>query len=212
MLIIVGGHSRNIGKTSVVEGVIRAVPEAGWTAVKITQYGHNLCAADGNSCECAAGGDHPYALTEERKPGAADSERFLAAGAKRAYWLRTAQGQLGHAIPALREIIAANENVVFESNSAMQFFSPDLYIVVLDPAVPDMKESTRRYFDRANAFVVADRGGTPFPWEGVPHRWLEGKPRFTARPPVYVDSEMCSWLRLWMGNRNTMATESNGRD
>lgn len=211
MLIVVGGHSRNIGKTSVVEGVIRALPEACLTAVKITQYGHDVCAADGDTCGCAAGGDHPYALTEERQHGATDSGRFLAAGAKRAFWLRTAKGELGHAVPALKKIVADNENVILESNSAMQFFSPDLYVIVLDPGVADMKESTRRYFDRANAFVVADRGETPFPWAGVPQRWLQDKPRFTARPPVYVDSEMCAWLRFWMGNRNTIATKSNGR-
>ena len=210
MLVIVGGHSRNIGKTSLVEGVIRTLPNACWTAVKITQYGHDVCAADGDSCGCAAGDDHPYALTEESQPGPSDSGRFLAAGAKRAFWLRTATGELGHAIPALRKIVASGENVIFESNSAMRFFTPDLYMVLLDPAVADMKESTRRYFDRANAFVVIDRGATPFPWEGVPPRWLHGKPRFLARPPVYAGEEMCAWLHGWMGNRNAIATKSSG--
>ena len=211
MLVIVGGHSRNIGKTSLVEGVIRALPEAGWTAVKITQYGHNVCAADGDSCGCAAGDDHPFALTEERQPGTTDSGRFLAAGARRAFWLRTAKGELGHAIPALHKIAASSGNVILESNSAMQFFTPDLYVVLLDPAVADMKESTRRYFDRANAFVVVDRGKTPFPWDGVPKRWLHGKPQFQARPPVYVDAEMCAWLQGSMGNRTAIAAKSLDR-
>jgi hypothetical protein len=210
MLVMVGGHSRNIGKTSVVEGVIRALPDAGWTAVKITQYGHDVCSADGDSCDCAAGDDHPYALTEERQAGPSDSGRFLAAGARRAFWLRTARGELGHAVPALRKIVASSENVIFESNSAMQFFTPDLYIALLDPAVADMKESTRRYFDRVSAFVVIDRGAAPFPWEGVPRRWLQGKPRFLARPPVYVGEEMSAWLRASMGNRSTIATKSAG--
>ena len=34
-LVMVGGHSRNIGKTSVVEGIIRGLPEYNWTAAKI---------------------------------------------------------------------------------------------------------------------------------------------------------------------------------
>ena len=210
MLVIVGGHSRNIGKTSVVEGVIRALPEANWTAIKITQYGHHVCSADGAACECSAGGDHPYALSEEREAGPTDSGRFLAAGAKRAFWLRTAKGELGHAVAALRGVIAVSENVILESNSAMQFFTPDLYIVVLDPAVADMKESTRRYFDRAQAFVVTDRGDVPLPWPGIPQRWLDGKPKFSARPPVYVGSEMCGWLRDWMGKRMVITTKSSG--
>ena len=241
MLVIVGGHSRNIGKTSVVEGVIRALPEAGWAAVKITQYGHDACAADGNNCECAAGlgagpaqsdeaahldsslaapgsvvpesaKDHLFALTEEHEPGTSDSGRYLGAGARRAFWLRTAAGELGHAIPALRTIVEDNKNVILESNSAMQFFTPDLYIVVLDPAIADMKESTRRYFDRANAFVVIDRPQTPLPWPGVPQRWFTGKPRFLASPPAYVDAEMSAWLRVRIGNCTEQTIVPTGRD
>ena len=52
-IVVVGGHSRNIGKTSVVAGLIAALPELRWTAVKITQYGHGICSANGEACDCA---------------------------------------------------------------------------------------------------------------------------------------------------------------
>ena len=42
MLIVVGGHTRNIGKTSVVAGLIQALPQFDWTAMKITQFGHGI--------------------------------------------------------------------------------------------------------------------------------------------------------------------------
>ena len=45
-LIVVGGHSRSVGKTSVVAGLIAALPEFGWTAVKITQYGDGILVLD----------------------------------------------------------------------------------------------------------------------------------------------------------------------
>src|SRR6266436_1909073 len=35
-IIVVGGHTRNIGKTSVVAGLIAALPEMHWTAFKVT--------------------------------------------------------------------------------------------------------------------------------------------------------------------------------
>ena len=41
-LIVIGGHSRNVGKTSVVAGLIAATPQLNWTAFKITQYGHGI--------------------------------------------------------------------------------------------------------------------------------------------------------------------------
>ena len=46
-LIVIGGHSRSVGKTSVVAGLISALPEFQWTALKITQYGHGICSASG---------------------------------------------------------------------------------------------------------------------------------------------------------------------
>ena len=49
MLVAVGGHTRDIGKTSVVSGLICALPQFPWTAVKITQYGHGVCSENKNA-------------------------------------------------------------------------------------------------------------------------------------------------------------------
>ena len=106
MLVVVGGHSRNIGKTSVAAGLIAALPQYNWTAMKITQHGHGICSAVGEPCDCAVEYDHPYAISEESAPGASDSARFLAAGARRSYWLRTAVGQLGNAVAEIRRIVS----------------------------------------------------------------------------------------------------------
>ena len=194
MLVVVGGHSRNIGKTSVAAGIIRALPEMRWTAVKITQFGHGKCADEGEDCSCSDGGLHPYMLDEETSPNAHDSGRFLAAGAARAYWLRTAQGQLGNGIGPLKEILAKAENAILESNSVMRFLRPDFYAVVLDPAVADMKDSTRLYFDRADVFVLTGGVGGALPW-GLPSRWFESKPRFHAPAPDYFSAELVEAIR-----------------
>ena len=81
MLVVVGGHSRNIGKTSVVAGLIGALPEARWTAMKITQFGHGVCSVSGASCDCCLAPEHSYAIAQEPQPGPSDTGRFLAAGA-----------------------------------------------------------------------------------------------------------------------------------
>ena len=87
MLLVVGGHSRNIGKTSVVEGLIRRFRQKKWTALKITQYGHGVCSHAGEACGCETEPEHPFALSEEYVAGPTDSGRFLAAGAERSLWL-----------------------------------------------------------------------------------------------------------------------------
>ena len=196
MLVVVGGHSRNIGKTSVVAGLIAALPQANWTAMKITQHGHGFCVDAGAACGCETEYDHLFALSEETEPSATDSGRFLAAGAKRSYWLRTAMGQLGHALPAIREILASSENVIVESNSLLQFVKPDLYLVVADFATADFKDSALRYLDRADALVTVslDANSAAGGWTRVAPQLWKLKPRFAACPPRYVSEELSAFV------------------
>src|SRR5260370_10312790 len=65
---VVGGHTRNIGKTSVVAGLIAALPEMHWTAFKVTQFGHGMCSANGEPCDCETA-EHTIAVSEERIGG-----------------------------------------------------------------------------------------------------------------------------------------------
>ncbi len=67
-IVVVGGHTRNVGKTSVVEGLIRALPEMRWTAFKVTQFGHGMCSANGEPCDCETA-EHTVAVSEERLGG-----------------------------------------------------------------------------------------------------------------------------------------------
>jgi hypothetical protein len=191
-LVVVGGHTRNIGKTSVAAGLIAALPQLHWTAIKITQHGHGICSAAGEPCDCAVEYDHPYALSEELTPGNSDSGRFLAAGARRAFWLRTAVGQLGNAVGAIREIVEGSENTIVESNSILQFWRPEVYVVVVDFAAADFKESALRYLDRADCLVPVS-GAEPS-WTGVSRRLWELKPRFPADPPRYVSAELARFV------------------
>src|SRR6266481_4602540 len=80
-IVVIGGHTRNIGKTSVVAGLIAALPEMHWTAFKVTQFGHGMCSANGEPCDCETG-EHTVAVSEERAGGdsTTDSGRYLAAG------------------------------------------------------------------------------------------------------------------------------------
>ncbi len=94
-IVVIGGHTRNIGKTSVVTGLIEALPEMHWTAFKITQFGHGMCSANGEPCDCETA-EHTLAVSEERAGGdsTTDSGRYLAAGAVRSFWVTDAAGRL----------------------------------------------------------------------------------------------------------------------
>jgi hypothetical protein len=194
MVIVIGGHSRSVGKTSVVAGLIAALPEFCWTAVKITQYGHGICSTDGEPCECATD-EHNWAVTEERdRSGESDSSRFLAAGAQRSLWVRTRQGFLAEAMPRLREELAKAENAIIESNSVIRFLRPDLYVTVLDPATADFKLSARDYLDRADIVLLHEHSSPPA-WDSVSLKPVLAKPQIHIRPPQYVTPELVNLVR-----------------
>lgn len=193
-IIVIGGHSRSVGKTSVVAGLIAALPELDWTAVKITQYGHGICSANGEACDCATV-DRCWAILEEQdRSGESDTSRFLLAGARRSLWVRTEQGRLDEAMPALRAKIATARNVILESNSVLKFLQPDLYLTVLDPATADFKTSARDFLDRASAVILHGTNGTNgTAWQGASVK--PGSPVFKITPPPYVTPEIVEFVR-----------------
>jgi hypothetical protein len=190
-LIVIGGHSRSVGKTSVVAGLIAALPEMQWTAVKITQYGHGICSANGKPCDCACA-DHSWAISEEHdRSGESDSSRFLVAGAAQSLWVRTEQGRLGEAMPALQRKISEAQNVIVESNSILKFVQPDLYLTVLDPATKDFKNSAREFLSRADAVILQE--GASGGWAGVSA--ITGQTVFRITPPPYVTPQIVDFVR-----------------
>ena len=198
-IIVIGGHSRDVGKTSVVAGLIAALPEHHWTAFKITQYGHGICSRKGKVCHCAcATSDHTWAISEEEdRSGESDTSRFLLAGAERAWWVRSEQGRLEEAMPTIQRKLSESDNAILESNSILKFLSPDLYLTVLDPATRDFKRSAREFLDLADAVILHDKAlsGRGEGW-GVELDAI-GKPRpiFRIQPPNYVDPTVVQFVR-----------------
>jgi hypothetical protein len=184
----------------VVAGLIAALPEFHWTAVKITQYGHGICSADGELCDCATD-DHSWAVTEEHdRSGESDTSRFLVAGAVRSLWVRTRQGMLAEAMPRVRQELASAENAILESNSVMRFLRPDLYMTVLDPATADFKTSAQQLLDRADA-VVLHEGADAINWTNVSLKPVASKPMFHIHPPQYVTPQLIEFVRVRVQDR-----------
>jgi hypothetical protein len=192
-VIVIGGHTRSIGKTQLVCDIVSAFPHVKWFAGKITQYGHGVCAQNGDNCDCAPT-DHVCAINWETQTNSGtDSARFLAAGASRSFWLRTKQGFLAEGLPLLRSALHETQTqaqgepppLIVESNSLLQFLKPSLYLAVLDPAKEDFKDSARAVLDRADALVLHGtqeslQGADPA-WTKLPSRLLREKPSVTQR-------------------------------
>ncbi len=197
MLVVVGGHSRNIGKTSVVAGLIRRMRDRKWTALKITQYGNAVCArhSEESTCGCEPGNGEEFALSEEYEANDTDSGRFLGAGAERSFWLRVPAGELPRAAGMVKKILAQGDNVIVESNSVVELVQPDVFLMLLDFSCEDFKPSSLRFMDRADGFVVIDRGINAPLWEEVARGMWDRKPQFLVKPPRYATAEIVEFVK-----------------
>jgi hypothetical protein len=219
-VIVVGGHTKNIGKTSVVCGLISALPDRCSTAIKISQSG--CCASpDSGAPGDRDGAGHSFSITEEQHSaggpvvGGTDTSRYLAAGALRALWIHTCPCRLAEAMPRIRVEVARAQNIVLESNSVLRYLQPDVYVSVLDPEVADFKATAALYVDQADA-ILLPAGGLGRPnWPGVSAERIAPIPQFRIGPPTYSSAAFVSFITKKMriaeetaGKRATMSTFS----
>jgi hypothetical protein len=200
-VVVVGGHTRSIGKTQLVCDLIAAMPEANFIAGKITQYGHGVCAQNGEQCGCAPD-EHSSAFDwESDTASGTDSSRFLAAGARRSFWLRTKQGYLAEGLPllrkAIREVVEEGGtpffNLIIESNSLLQFLKPSVYLAVLDPTKQDFKSTAQSFLDRADAFVL--RHDFRQSWPQVSAKLMQSKQAFLQKEEEGVPEPLLVLVR-----------------
>lgn len=197
-LIVVGGQSRNVGKTSIAAGLIASIPEVHWTAVKLTVCKARECPVNGPGCACQDH-EHPFYLAEEKnRDGQADSMRFLASGAKRAFWGRVKCHAFEAIIPELTAIIDSADHTIIESNSLVRYIRPDFYVTVLHPGVTDWKQSAIELLSQTDlAIITGDKtSGSMWP-PGVKER-LESIPKIEAASADNAFPELAAIVRARM--------------
>lgn len=177
--IVIGGQSRKVGKTGVVVGLITALRDLHWTALKVSQHGHAI-----------------EVRKEADRSGGTDTSRFLVAGADHAWWIGTEEGKLAEAMPRIREILASAKYAIIESNSILQFLRPDLYITVLDPAAADFKASAQQFLDSADAILLHARTNGKAPAsKQASLKSSASRPVFEIHPPQYVTPAILDFVR-----------------
>ena len=99
--IVVGGHSRNVGKTSVAAGLIHAFRTISVDCDK--DFISPACQYSRPSNSDAARFFEIY--EEANRDGSSDTSRFLAAGARRVLWVRIEEN---HADAGMRQLLAGS--------------------------------------------------------------------------------------------------------
>ncbi len=184
-VVVVGGHSRKTGKTSVVASIIKAFSQYSWTAVKITSHWHSDSPAT-----------QPFIIQEERdSSGQSDTSRFLAAGASRALWVRVQEGYFESAMQKLLPIIRSSPFAIIESNRILKHIRPDLFVFVLRYDVADFKDSAREIIQQAHAIVAVNCGSAPPPWNEISQETLDRIPMFVSADPAAIPASLVDFLR-----------------
>jgi molybdopterin-guanine dinucleotide biosynthesis protein len=181
--IVVGGHSRKVGKTSVAAALIAAFPRYPWTAIKISSHWH-----DDASDVCAV-------HEESDRTGKTDTSRFLAAGATRSLWVCVRENEWETAIQRLLPILQSSPFLIIESNRILQHIRPDLYILVLRYDVEDFKVSARDSFSQAHAVVAVHTCARQPAWKGILNGARAGIPVFTVEDPSEIPSGLLDLVR-----------------
>jgi hypothetical protein len=152
-VIVVGGSNKGVGKTALVCGLIAALSEFRWTAVKITSHDH----------------ESPQPIWEETTPGlGTDTARYLAAGAHRSFLATPPLNgdppaqDFPYLLSELRPHLAPGASLIYESNSIVEHVLPDLCLMVLGltdrakglPAFASFKHSYLEAVHHADALVI----------------------------------------------------------
>ena len=177
MILVIGSHSRNVGKTSLACAIMRATSRLEWTAVKI-------------SSNRSGPADELRWSREAVVSGQNDTGRYLSAGARSAWWLRATNEQLPAALPRLLSLIQSGPNVLIESNRIVDLLEPDYYLMALDLTIEDFKDSAQRLAPRADGLVFVDRGAGEPRWAKTLLPKLRNGPRYQVIPPNYASREI----------------------
>jgi len=188
--IVVGGHSRKIGKTSVVAGLIAAFPNHPWTAAKISPHWHT------DSFGSSGEEKGEICIHEESdRAGNTDTSRYLAAGAMRSIWVRVDENRFETAMQKLLRILRSNPYLIVESNSILRFIQPDLTVMILKPGVGEFKESAREMLLRADAVVAINYHPSSVLWKGISHETLARAPLFVTNDVQILPKEFINFVQ-----------------
>jgi hypothetical protein len=193
-LLVVGGQCRKVGKTALCVDLIRTMNDLPWTAVKITPHTESGCPVRGPACGCSPW-EHTFIIREESSQSSGkDTCRYLRAGAKRAFWVKTKAGCLADALDELKGLLGDAQCVLIESDAIARFWRPELFLMVLDPRKADFKPSALGQLRSADLFLLRAPLATGVSDASVLDRW-EDTPQFLQPLGYPLPSFMQKFVR-----------------
>lgn len=158
-MLLLGSTGRNSGKTLFACQLIEALRgRVDVVGIKVTAIDRRdgSCPRGGEGCGVCSSLDGVYLVTEETQAGPEkDTQRLLAAGARRVYWLRVLKASLKEGLEALWRVVDDDALLVCESNTLRTAVEPGLFLMFQRQGNQEIKASAqavRGYVDRLVQF------------------------------------------------------------
>ncbi len=158
MNVAVGGFTSEVGKTTLLCEILRALP--GWEAIKMTRGHYRSCGKDPHAC-CVSHllSDEPVIRSGRAQtyaPGK-DTGRYWDAGASNVHWVIVTDEQVEQGIRRALERVEA-PGVLIEGNSFLEFVDVDFAVMVARASGGKVKASARRALRKSSALYLSDEG------------------------------------------------------
>ncbi|MCD6594477.1 hypothetical protein J7L68_02215 [bacterium] len=138
-MIIIGSTGKNMGKTTLVSKIIRKYScQQNVYAIKIS------ISEDGDIS------NKKFEIVEEQNPHREkDTSRFLAAGAKKSFLIRTTEQNLMEAIDKIIVNIPKDSIILCESTTLAKYVSPSLFILIKkeNSSIKPIAKQVEKYAD-----------------------------------------------------------------
>jgi len=154
-LLMIGGNSRNAGKTTLACNIIRKLSLSHEvTALKVTSIRPGESDKHGNHSEAAFSG---FSITEElNRESHKDTSAMLQAGASRVFYIRTEDSFAARAIQSFLATYNFGQPLVCESRSLRQVLVPGLFLMMIRDVAPANAKDISDYIRLADKLFAFD--------------------------------------------------------
>lgn len=154
-IIAVSGFSSNVGKTTLVCDLLKALP--GWEAIKVSRGHYRSCGKDPESC-CVSDllREVPVVRSgrESNYQVGKDTGRFWDSGASNVHWVIVDDHQVEEGVSeALSRV--ESKGVIIEGNSFLEYVDPDFAIMCARADGGTIKSSARTTLSKCNALFLS---------------------------------------------------------
>jgi hypothetical protein len=153
-MLIIGGASRNVGKTELVCGLLRRLGQEN-RIISLKISGINP-GTDPHHGDHGPPPEKFHLLEETSTEGLKDSSRMLLAGAYRAFYLRTRDEYLQEALDYFFTIADKRSVIICESILVRRLVSPGLFIIIRSKNEESVKKSLGEVQHLADLTIISD--------------------------------------------------------